>query len=140
MKAMQRTDDPTIAATVAGFSQPPRDGWRLMQNPIVAEATREGARAFLRDKAGGIGVAVLASIALDEKQPAGARTTAATNLAKLSGIAIADGEGAKELHEMDGAELARYAAKLRAQADAAENRKAEAARPIIEGQAASVFD
>lgn len=131
---MARTEDATYAAAKAGYSHPQIAGWRLMQNPLVAEATREGARAFLRDKAGGIGVYVLATIALDEKQPASARTTAATNLAKLSGIAVTEGEGGKELHEMDGQELPRYLARLRAQAAAAEARLADQARPVIEGE------
>jgi hypothetical protein len=134
IKRAAATGDHVYAAKEAGYAVPRVAAWKLMDHPIVAEATREGARAFLRDKAGGIGVAVLASIALDEKQPASARTTAATNLAKLSGIAITDGEAGKDLHEMDGAELAKYAAKLRAQASAAEGRLADQAKPIIEGE------
>lgn len=132
--AMAKVDDPTIAATVAGYSRPKTDGWRLLQNPAVAELTREVGRSFLREKAGPLSVYGLATIGMDEKQPAGARVSAFTALAKLSGIAITDGEAGKDLHEMDGAELAKYAAKLRAQAAAAEGRLADQAKPIIEGE------
>lgn len=135
VKAMAKTDDQEFAAYKAGYSQPSAAAAKLMQNPMIAEATREHARTFLRDKAPSIAVFGLATIGMDEKQPAGARVTALTQLGKLSGIGITEGEGEKDLHEMSGAELSAYHAKLQRQADAIAAAQAERAKPVLEGVA-----
>lgn len=132
VKAMSRPVSPIAAAAAAGYVKPQSAAYNLMSNPIVAEATRDGARQFLMEKAGGIGVYVLAQIALDEKQPAGARVTAGTNLAKLSGIAIGDGDSGKEVHEMTGDELKAYRDKLARQSQALDRALSERATPVIE--------
>ncbi len=138
IRRMALSGDPTDAAARAGYPNPPKDGWRLMQNPMVAEASREAGMALLREKGGAVGVGVLMSIALDEKQPAGARTTAATNLVKLSGMAISDAQGEKDLHEMTGAELSAHHAKLVRQAEAMAQAMADRAKPVLEGESAQV--
>lgn len=134
VKAMAVTDDPTLSAASAGYPQPAKAGWRFMQNPIFQEATREAGLTLLREKAGSIGVGVLVSIALDEKQPAGARVTAGTNLVKLSGMAVTEGQGEKDLHEMTGDELAKHRAKLERQAEAITAAMADRARPVLENE------
>jgi len=127
------TGDHVIAAAQAGYVNPGQAGWRLMQNPLVAEASREAGQALLREKGGAVGVGVLISIALDEKQPAGARTTAATNLVKLSGMAVTESQGEKDLHEMTGPELSAHHAKLVRQAEAMAQALADRAKPVIDG-------
>lgn len=139
MKAMARTNDATYAATKAGYSSPAVAGWRLENNPIVMEATREDARAFLRDKAGAISVFTLASIAVDDKQPAGARVTASKVLGDMSGIAVTDADTAKDLHEMSPAELRTYQAKLQRQTHAIDVAMSERATIVIEQPKDSVF-
>jgi phage terminase small subunit len=134
VKHMANTSDATYAATKAGYAQPSRDGWRLMENPLVAEATREAGRALLYEKAGAIGVATLVSISIDKTQPAGARVTAGTQLVKLSGMAITEAQGEKELHEMTGDELRQHTAKLEAQAAAMRQAMADRARPVLENE------
>jgi hypothetical protein len=131
---MAITDNPTASAAIAGYKNPTLQGWRFMQNPIFQEATREAGLTLLREKAGAIGVATLVSIAIDEKQPAGARVTAGTQLVKLSGMAITEAQGEKELHEMTGDELRQHTAKLEAQAAAMRQAMADRARPVIENE------
>ncbi|SEG64737.1 hypothetical protein [Bosea lathyri] len=133
--AMAVTDNPEASAAIAGYKDPVISGWRFMQNPIFQEATREAGQALLREKAGAIGVATLVSIALDERQPAGARVTAGTNLVKLSGMAVTEGQGEKDLHEMTGDELAKHRAKLERQAEAITAAMADRARPVLENEA-----
>ncbi|MGA0594098.1 hypothetical protein [Enterovirga sp. CN4-39] len=58
-------------------------------------------------------------ICRDKTAPASARSAAAGILMKLAGSDDED-SGGKDLHEMDGAELARYAAELRRKTEAAE--------------------
>jgi phage terminase small subunit len=134
--AVAVSDNPKVAATVAGYKTPRIDGWRLANDPRVMEASREAGQALLREKGGAVGVGVLMSIALDEKQPAGARTTAATNLVKLSGMAVTESQGEKDLHEMTGPELTAHHAKLVRQAEAMAKALAERAKPVIDGQTA----
>lgn len=132
VKAMARYNDTEVAATKAGYSSPRAAGWRLSKNPLIAEATREEARKFLLEKGGAIGVYTLAMLATDEKQPAGARVTAATNLAKLSGIGVDDAAGDKDPHEMTSNELHSTLGKLERQREALERALADQARPVIE--------
>lgn len=134
VEVMSVTDNPKVSAAVAGYASPTVQGWRFMQNPIFQEATREAGLTLLREKAGAIGVATLVSIAIDEKQPAGARVTAGTQLVKLSGMAITEAQGEKELHEMTGDELRQHTAKLEAQAAAMRQAMAARARPVIENE------
>jgi phage terminase small subunit len=124
--------DATAAAMRAGYKTPAVAGWKLLQRPEIAAATREEARKFLVDKGGAISVYTLASIAVDDKQPAGARVTAATNLGKLSGIAVTDADTAKELHEMTPGEMASYRAKLQRQSHAIDVAMSEQATVVID--------
>jgi hypothetical protein len=132
VKAMSAPMTPANAARLAGYRAPAVSGWKLMENPIIAEATREDARWFLQHKAGSLAVYGLASIALDEKQPAGARVSAYKELGKLSGIAIGEGENGKEPHEMDAGELHSHRAKLEQQRQAIDKALADRATLVIE--------
>lgn len=134
VESMAITNDPKISAAYAGYASPAQAGWRFMQNPLFQAATREAGLALLRDKAGSIGVATLVSIAMDEKQPAGARVTAGKELVKLSGMAITEGQAEKELHEMTGDELRAHKAKLEAQAQAMAVALADRATPVLENE------
>lgn len=134
VKTVARTNDPTYAAAKAGFANVSAAASKLMRNPIVAEATREEAQRLAREKGGFVGIYTLMSIALDDKQPAGARVTAAKVLADKSGIGVEDGDGTLDLHEMNGEQLAAYAAKLQRQADAAARAQADRARPVIDAE------
>lgn len=140
IKAMNAPPNPIAAAAAAGFKQPQSAAWKLMSNPVVSEATREDARRFVLDKAGSIGVYVLATIALDEKQPGGARVSASKELAKLSGIAVGDGESGKEPHEMDASELHAHRARLEQQRNAIDRALADKARPIVDAEPVSTID
>lgn len=139
-KHMAQTNDPTYSAAKAGYKDAGVNGWRLANHPLVMEVSREQGRAFLYEKAGALGIAVLSSIAIDEKQPAGARVTAGTQLVKLSGMAITEGQGEKELHEMTGDELRAHTAKLEAQAAAMRQAMADRARPVLENEPDSTPD
>ena len=137
-KVMADTNNAPYAAAKAGYRLPDKNGSALMRKPAVAESVREMARQRLRNEGAEIGVRVLIEIATDAKQPAGARTTAATNLTKLSGIAVDDATQGKELHEMTGQELAAYRNQLERQRQLIDKAMSDAAMPIIEGEAKTI--
>lgn len=139
MKHMARTNDSTYAAHKAGYANAQGTGWKLAHNPKVVAATLAEAETFLREKAGAIGVMVLAELALDEKVTSSVRRLAAKDLATLSGIGIED-SGEKDLAEMTGQELNRAIAKAQARAAALEHAAAERARPILEGELVEAED
>lgn len=109
-------------------------------HPLGAGATRSETMRYVREEAGGVAAYVLAEIALDERQPAGARAAAGKELARMAGIATNDSGEAKELHEMNGEELAQYRRRLAARLEAIERAKADWARPVIDAATETVFD
>ena len=119
-----RTGDRLIAAEKAGYAQPQRDAWRVMQKPDVqAEiARREVARLF--NEALPAAVSCLISIMTNDKAPAGARVSAAkVTLDKTLGV---DEAGkSKEPHEMTPDEIAQAIAAL-------ERVAADRAKPIVD--------
>lgn len=129
---MASTGDKTYAATKAGLKKPEFAGWRLMQNPLIAEAVRDKAEKFLREKAGPAMVYNLANMALDENVPAGARVKASEILLKASGLAATDGEGGKDLHEMTADELRRELVRMEAKRNALERSLSDQAKPVLE--------
>ena len=132
VKYMARHNDEEYAATKAGYSFPRVAGHKLKSNPAIAEATFEEVRKFLRNQGAAIGVYTLAELAIDEKVPAGVRRAAAVDLAKLSGVGVAEGEGDKEPHEMTADELARYRSKMERQLDAINQAAADRAKPVLD--------
>ncbi|MCH4543142.1 terminase small subunit [Ochrobactrum sp. A-1] len=138
VKVMADTNNAPYAAAKAGYRHPDSNGSVLMKKPAIAESVREKARQRLRNEGAEIGVRVLIEIATDAKQPAGARTTAATNLTKLSGIAVDDATQGKELHEMTGQELAAYRNQLERQRQLIDKAMSDAATPIIEGEVKTI--
>lgn len=138
IREMAATQDRKYAAREAGYKSPEITGHKLMAKPHIAESVREKARYRLRNEGAEIGVRVLIEIATDAKQPAGARTTAATNLTKLSGIAVDDATQGKELHEMTGKELAAYRDQLEKQRRLIDKAMSDAATPVIDAVAEPV--
>jgi hypothetical protein len=112
-----------------------------MLSDFVGPAARDAAREYLRQEGAAIAVGGLAVIALDEKQPAGARVSAMRELAKLSGIAGDERDG-KDPAEMTLEELRRATEKTRLRASLLEHALADAASPVIEGDSkpGSVLD
>lgn len=133
MESMVRTNDPLYAAEKAGYTQPATSAWKLMNNPLVAAATREGTAQFLREKGGALGVMVLAELAVDDKVQPAVRRAAAKDLAMLGGMGTTEG-ATKDLSEMTGEELAREIARATARQAALQHVAAERARPMIEGE------
>ena len=140
VQAAALVDNPVSAAKMAGYDAPDQAAWRFMRDPRFIEATREAGAALLREKGGAIGIGTLISIAMDEKQAAGARVAASTQLVKLAGMAVGEGQGERELHEMTGAELAEHRAKLEAQVNAMTDALANRAKPVLEGEAIKTPD
>lgn len=122
------------------MTQPKSLADRLREMPLICGPTNEDAQRFLREQGGAISIGVLTSIALDEKQPAGARAAAGKALSKLAGVGVTEDDTAKDLHEMNGEELAAYRQRLALQLDALERERADRARPVIDGITANVFD
>lgn len=133
---MARTNDATYAATKAGYAFPDIIASKLRNHPILANATRDLTQQFLRDKGGGIGVYILAELALDAAIPANTRRAAAKDLAGLSGIAIGDGVGDKLPSEMTPGELSSTIGRMTRQLDALRSASADAARPIVDAEPA----
>jgi hypothetical protein len=126
---------------LAGYAHPQAQAYALMTRAGVGDAAREAARQFLRSEGAAIAIGGLAVIALDEKQPAGARVSAMRELAKLSGIAGDERDG-KDPAEMTLEELRRATEKTRLRASLLEHALADAASPVIEGDSkpGSVLD
>ena len=120
IKHMAKTGDGEYAAAKAGYAFPAVAAGKLARNEHVQVATRAEAQKYLREEAGGVSIAVLVSIGVDEKQPAGARVQAAKALAELSDIGLTGEQSRKDPGEMDGAELQDMIAKLERQRDALE--------------------
>jgi len=121
VKAQLRLGDPQAAAWRVGYQSPHSAASKLMHNPRIQQALRLETQRFLFEEAGGIAVAVLADIAIDPKMPAGARVKSATELAKLSNIAISDELAGKPDHEMTAMELDALRRRLEAQRQAVES-------------------
>lgn len=134
VKFMARTNDATYAATKAGYKHPGTVGPRIAKHPAIAEAIFAEVQRFLRDQGAAIGVYTLAELAVDTAIPAGVRRAAASDLAKLSGVGVAEGQQGKEPHEMTASELRDHAAKLERQRDAMLKALSDQATPVIEIQ------
>lgn len=132
MKAMANIQHAPTAAAKAGYKNPQQMASRLMKRPEVAEATREEARRVLHEKGGAVGVYVAMEIALDTAQPGGTRIKAAGLLISSSGIGVSEEAAGKDLHEMNGPELAAYLAQLEAQSAALKRTIADRAKPVID--------
>lgn len=132
VKHMARTNDAKYAATQAGYKHSGVLGPRLAANPLIREATFVEVQKFLRDQGAAIGVYTLAELAVDTAIPAGVRRAAASDLAKLSGIGVTEGQQGKEAHEMTASELREHAAKLERQRDAYLKALADQAKPVID--------
>src|SRR5688572_13808024 len=104
VEASRQGHEPIAAAALAGYRDPYQMARRLMLSDFVGPAARDAAREYLRQEGAAIAVGGLAVIALDERQPAGARVSAMRELAKLSGIAGDERDG-KDPAEMTLEEL-----------------------------------
>jgi hypothetical protein len=131
-KVLARTNDATFAAYSAGYKFPHVVGSKLARNEAIAAQARIEAQRFLFDHGGRIAVEVLASIAVDEKMPAGARVKSAVELAKLSNIAISDEMAGKPDYEMSPAELDALRRKLETQRQAVESVLDQLPRDTVE--------
>lgn len=140
IKVMARVNDATYAATKAGYANPMQRGSELAKKPAIAEATFAEVQRFLRDQGAAIGVYTLAELAVDTAIPAGVRRAAASDLAKLSGVGVAEGQQGKEPHEMTASELRDHAAKLERQRDAMLKALSDQATPVIEVEKAEQGD
>ena len=128
---MAATGDTAYAAAKAGYTQPGREGGRLLDRPLV----REEVLRLQMERLVGEGVPAalncLLEITGNPKAPAGARVQAAKVLMDKAGFGISDAMQGKEPHEMSPGELAEAIAKLEAMA-------AAKATPI--GPGPDVFD
>jgi hypothetical protein len=120
-KAQAQTNNATFAAWQAGYSYPAIAGAKLARSPAIQDHVRQETQRFLFDHAGSIACQVLATIALDEKMPAGARVKSATELARLANIAISDDIAGKPEHELTASELDELRRKLESQRNAVES-------------------
>ncbi len=134
VKHMARTNDAKYAATQAGYKHSGVLGPRLAANPLIREATFAEVQKFLRDQGAAIGVYTLAELAVDTAIPAGVRRAAASDLAKLSGVGVAEGQQGKEPHEMTASELRDHAAKLERQRDAMLKALSDQTTAVIEAK------
>lgn len=140
-QAKARSGNSTFAAWQAGYVSPNIVGAKLMRSPAIQAAVRQETQRFLYEDAGSIACQVLASIALDERMPAGARVKSATELARLANIAISDDVAGKPEHELTAAELDDLRRKLEAQRQAVESVLAQVPRQAIDiAPGASVLD
>ena len=121
VKAESQTNNPLFAAWQAGFKFPSVAASKLMHNPEIKHAIRQETQRFLFEEAGALAVGVLAEIAVDKKQPVGARVKSATELAKLSNIGISDEIAGKPDHELTAVELDDMRRKLEAQRHAVQS-------------------
>ena len=130
---MARTHNKEYAATKAGYASPAIAGWKLMENPLIANAVRSECQKALEEKLGPAAVYNLAEIALDVKMPAGARVKASEILMKASGLGVQEGGAGKELHEMTGDELRHEIQRMEATQAAMTRALSDQAKPVIEG-------
>ena len=123
---MADTGDATYAAAKAGYAHPAVRGAENKHDPTLASEVRRLARERLRTEGAEVGVRVLIEIAVDVKQPAGARVQAADKLVKHAGLSAEGGEE-RELHEMTGEEIARAIAAL-------QHAASDRAKPILDAE------
>lgn len=121
---MAVTGDATYSAKMAGYSAPAVDGWRKMNNPVLAEATRKAQITRLNNDLLPKSLDLLEKVLLDEKEATRNRITAAQTVLKYS-LGQAEGADAKEPHEMTPAEL-------QARIDTLRRAMADRARPVID--------
>lgn len=92
--------DPAYSAEKAGYAIPVVAGYKLANNPDVAEDVRRRARHRLMTEGAEVGVRVLLELAQDVKQKGSTRGAAAKSLVQLSGIQNASSLSPEDLAEL----------------------------------------
>ena len=78
-----------LAAISAGYTNPETEGWRMMKNPAVLQAIREGREELISGEMSGIAMGTLKQIMLDTAAPPAARVAAAKWTLEAAGHGIA---------------------------------------------------
>lgn len=102
----------TRAATLAGYSFPDREGWKLMQNPVVVEAVKKAREKLIHGECASLALTTMKSLMLPGN-PAGTRFNAAKYFLDAAGHGAKEQDGEqKSLDEMSPDELAEQIKKL----------------------------
>lgn len=115
--AMTRTNNPTEAARLAGYTQPSSRGGDLMRRPDVVARVQAEVQHLLQTRGAEVGVRVLIEIAEGDRYTGPARVMAAKELVKLSGVGARQDDDSRPLHMLSAAELEARARKAQAWLD-----------------------
>lgn len=128
VEAIVNGNNQTHAATLAGYTAPMQEGWRLCQLAHIQRAIRARVSAKLNTQGASIGIDTLVKIASDETAPKGARVQAANSLLDRAGFVSKTLEKQRDtddkpLSEMSASELEGLIGKLTHKLDASAARR-----------------
>ena len=136
---MAASGDPQVSAAQAGYAHPRHSGYEIAKRPDVQAEIRRVQMERLFSEVLPLAVNVHLAILNDDKTPAGARVQA-VKLAYDRTLGDANAAENKQAHEMSPDELAKAIADAKLRAAALEHVAADRAKPVIEGDKATVFD